>query len=867
MPNIVRHCTAVLACLLALRATAGVAPWYFLPNFGEDIRGVERVAAGRFHETIPSVAERLLSPDGGLSPDQREQVRWHEATFPHRGFVDMMPQQKAFGWYAHAFGVPQQFAGMDLLLDLGIIDDADETFVNGRRVGGLGKVPGGSAWQTDRLYRVPASSVNAFGDNLLAVHVWSQWGLGGIVGPPVLSAAIAPADAAWEVAFRAADAPPPEGLNEALGTADAVRICLGDGGMPTPHHASRDGGTPTPHPAEWPENVHYAVYRLPVALRGGDGTPIRFEKSVVLDIGPVFDVAAIYLNNKRIGRLGRFPEKGQPAYTEAAARGRAVVSPDAWRGDGSDVLTVVVYRERGTGGLPGLPGLLLHDPLEDVDAKDIASVTEAFNLLLQCGRFAEAEALLAKAAPRDDTARAWLLSHKSHLAFLQWHDGGRKDDKLLDGVLAPVAEILSKLLAEAPKQSAMQAFCRVLRMAEKDEALRGAVRRHFPAFDGSCTALPDDRVTLGDWQMHYGNRFYVLAAMGQQDWQGPAEKKPMEYSVAVAANHHAAQYWHPASQLEVDDPSALLMHGRYKKALAASPDWQPLEKLFPLSGGKFRRSSWWDDHGEMHPFDDEGPDLRIDLTMDEPVCRLALYMEDHDWKTTAHPRQQSVIIYDQNGDFRNAAWLGKLDDGVYARFLLRDFDKAGLRVCKHRGACVAVSGLFVDYPSNTDAVSERNARSWLGSERANLFKNIVEGEEAMQTERHVAPFMRELSAMDNIKDVRDVIRLLSKADVHPCWMYMAATRGFELCDKAELAQRVFFLQDVMKICTPNVLYPLGDQAVRQWMRHGLYKAAPDVVNYRKRRREVVAEAVRWQKGQEAKKAKEEKRTEDRTDKK
>ena len=75
--------------------------------------------------------------------------------------------------------------------------------------------------------------------------------------------------------------------------------------------------------------------------------------------------------------------------------------------------------QRGTGGLPGMPGLLLHGPLEDVDAKDIASVTEAFSLLVQTGRSAEAEALLAKAAPRDDTARAWILSHKSHLAFLQ----------------------------------------------------------------------------------------------------------------------------------------------------------------------------------------------------------------------------------------------------------------------------------------------------------------------------------------------------------------------------------------------------------------------------------------------------------------
>ncbi|MBR6058454.1 MAG: hypothetical protein IKP58_09840 [Victivallales bacterium] len=274
MPNIVRHCTAVLACLLALRATAGVAPWYFLPNFGEDIRGVERVAAGRFHETIPGVAERLLSPDGGLSSDQREQVRWHEARFPHRGFVDMMPQQKAFGWYAHAFGVPQQFTGLDLLLDLGIIDDADETFVNGVRVGGLGKVPGGSAWQADRLYRLPSSKINYFGDNLAAVHVWSLWGLGDVVGPPVLSAAIAPADAEWEIAFRPADAPRPEGLNDASDTADAVRICVGEWRVPA-RPTSRDGGTPPPHPAEWPENVRYAVFRLPVSQGPIEGEAVQ----------------------------------------------------------------------------------------------------------------------------------------------------------------------------------------------------------------------------------------------------------------------------------------------------------------------------------------------------------------------------------------------------------------------------------------------------------------------------------------------------------------------------------------------------------------------------------------------------------------
>ncbi|MCR4576247.1 MAG: hypothetical protein K5787_21020 [Lentisphaeria bacterium] len=579
-------------------------------------------------------------------------------------------------------------------------------------------------------------------------------------------------------------------------------------------------------------------------------------------------MAAIYLNNKRIGRLGRFPENGHPAFTEAAARGRAVVHPDDWSRDGKDLLTVVVYRERGTGGLPGMPGLLLHNPQEDVNPKDIFAITEAFNLLVQCGRFAEAKVLLAKAAPQDDNARAWLLSHRAHLAFLRWQDGGCRDEKLLDGILSPVAEILSKLPAEAPRQSAMQAFCRVLLMAEKDKNLLEKVRSHFPAFGGSCVELPDDRVTMGDWQMHYGNRFYVLAAMGQvRDWSGPGGKEPLEYSVTVPADRDIARYWLPASQRELDDPSALLMHGRYKKGLAECLEWQPLEKLFPLSGGKFRRSAWWDDHGEMHPFDDEGPDLQMELAVDEPICRLALYMEDHDWKTTTHPRQQSLILYGESGEFRNAAWMGKLDSGVYARFLLKDFDKARLRVCKHRGACVAVSGLFVDYPSNLDVILEKNARTWVGPERAKIFKNIVDGEESMQTDRHVAPFMKDLSALDNINDVRDVVSLLSQADIHPCWMYMAVTRGFELCDKAEFAQRVFFLQEVMEKCTPNVLYPLGDQAVRRWMKHGLFKAAPDIVNYRKKRREIIAESVKWQKEQEAKKEKEEKRTEDRMDRK
>ena len=824
MPNIVRHCTAVLACLLALRATAGVAPWYFLPNFGEDIRGVERVAAGRFHETIPGVAERLLSPDGGLSPDQREQVRWHEAAFPHRGFVDMMPQQKAFGWYAHAFGVPQQFTGLDLLLDLGIIDDADETFVNGVRVGGLGKVPGGSAWQADRLYRIPASKINCFGDNLAAVHVWSLWGLGGIVGPPVLSAAIAPADAEWEIAFRPADAPQPEGLNDASDTADAVRICVGEWRVPA-RPTSRDGGTPPPHPAEWPENVRYAVFRLPVSFRGGDNgrsgeRPSRFEKSVVLDIGPVFDVAAIYLNNKRIGRLGRFPENGHPAFTEAAARGRAVVQPEDWSGDGNDLLTVVVYCERGTGGLTGQPGLLLQNPLENVDIKDIASVTKAFDLFIQTDRFTEAEALLEKTVPQDDTARAWLLSHKAHLAFLQWLDGDCKDDKSLDGVLSPLAEILSKLPSEAPKQSAMQAFCRVLRMAEKDENLLEKVRHHFPKYAESLRFLGEDRETKGDWLFLYGNAQFLLCSMGQlDDWRDMRTRKSA-VRVKVFAEDYGRR-WLANSNRNVSSPEALiklpfLIHDDYLAHLVAATP----QTFFPVAkDAKVRRAAWWDDHGEMHPFDDEGPDLGVTTTpATDGLSRISWYLNDFDWRRTAHPRQQSMLVMDGAGELLSAAWIGKLDDGVYLRYEVDNPRELNYRFIKHRGACVAVNAMFVDEPirfadtqlyrEDREAFykkySEREAKKRLGKlppETAALFTIVLEAERSFSFHPARERYIEELAKLESPEALAALLDQLARIDrLHLAWFSLAIARFRGIIAGVSPERQKAALQEVFTLC-------------------------------------------------------------------
>ncbi len=62
------------------------------------------------------------------------------------------------------------------VLSLGVVDDADETFVNGRPVGNS------FGWDTARDYRVPAAMWKA-GDNEVVIAVGNSWGTGGLQGP------------------------------------------------------------------------------------------------------------------------------------------------------------------------------------------------------------------------------------------------------------------------------------------------------------------------------------------------------------------------------------------------------------------------------------------------------------------------------------------------------------------------------------------------------------------------------------------------------------------------------------------------------------------------------------------------------------
>ncbi|MBK9990544.1 MAG: 9-O-acetylesterase [Verrucomicrobia bacterium] len=84
-------------------------------------------------------------------------------------------------WFRRTLDIPAAWAGHDVILNLGAVDDFDTAYFNGQTVG---VTPRGTlyAYQLPRRYVVPAELVKP-GKSIIAVRVFDQFGEGGFSGP------------------------------------------------------------------------------------------------------------------------------------------------------------------------------------------------------------------------------------------------------------------------------------------------------------------------------------------------------------------------------------------------------------------------------------------------------------------------------------------------------------------------------------------------------------------------------------------------------------------------------------------------------------------------------------------------------------
>jgi len=107
---------------------------------------------------------------------------WQEVQLPANWEAHGNPNDPAFGWYRRRIEIPEAMRGKDILLAVGKVDDVDETFVNGEKVGAMGSLPPRyeSAWEKPRRYRVPAKLLKGDGTDVVAVRVYDRDGPGGL---------------------------------------------------------------------------------------------------------------------------------------------------------------------------------------------------------------------------------------------------------------------------------------------------------------------------------------------------------------------------------------------------------------------------------------------------------------------------------------------------------------------------------------------------------------------------------------------------------------------------------------------------------------------------------------------------------------
>jgi len=135
--------------------------------------------------------------DAGWKAREFDDHAWQRVSLPeaweqHSGYTNDF----VYGWYRRNLGIPSECRGRDFDLLLGRIDDADEVWLNGERIGGSGSFPPNfsTAWSLDRRYRVPASLVRGDGSNVLAVRVFDGENGGGIISEGIKTSRIGPFD-------------------------------------------------------------------------------------------------------------------------------------------------------------------------------------------------------------------------------------------------------------------------------------------------------------------------------------------------------------------------------------------------------------------------------------------------------------------------------------------------------------------------------------------------------------------------------------------------------------------------------------------------------------------------------------------------
>jgi hypothetical protein len=130
-----------------------------------------------------------LGDDKAWAAESVSETGWEDilvpATWESQGFANY----DGYAWYRNSIKLPDNFKIDDLVIMLGRIDDMDEVYINGKKVGYTGRIdeqlPHDDEWRKVRTYTVPDGLLKPGRYNTIAVRVYDHTGAGGIYEGPL----------------------------------------------------------------------------------------------------------------------------------------------------------------------------------------------------------------------------------------------------------------------------------------------------------------------------------------------------------------------------------------------------------------------------------------------------------------------------------------------------------------------------------------------------------------------------------------------------------------------------------------------------------------------------------------------------------
>lgn len=165
-----------------------------LRQYPEMLPGLEKVRAlsdseaeraRTFEQEINAFYEKVTRQDTGLNggvaswaAPSFDDSAWKSLNLPCK-VQKLWPSTNGIYWFRKTVLIPSSWAGRDLTLSLGPVDDFDETYWNGEQVGS------GRLWNMAREYRIPARMVKE-GRAVICIRNTDDHGDGGLYGAPDL---------------------------------------------------------------------------------------------------------------------------------------------------------------------------------------------------------------------------------------------------------------------------------------------------------------------------------------------------------------------------------------------------------------------------------------------------------------------------------------------------------------------------------------------------------------------------------------------------------------------------------------------------------------------------------------------------------